>query len=335
MNEKPMVDVAVVQNDNIQNAVEEAIHLLGGIEKFVSLGNKVVIKPNLVFALPPFTGFTTDYPVVQAILQLCQKMKIRGVTIAEGSGGIDTDLAFRCGGYPELAKRFGAKLVDLNESPTKKVVVPDGHVVKTLRVPKIILECDVLINVPKLKLYKRIPGQPDWVSLAVKNLLGTLPRRGKYFSKQPPKMAVPVSRDFWATDGRFHHPEYKQWWSPRGEKRRIHSNLAQGLVDVHKVIKPTLNIVDAGIVSDEVNMTQERVGEPFALNTILASEDPLALDCIATKIGGINPATISHLKRASERGIGESDYDRIQLLGTPLTTVIKAWKTALEFNKVS
>ncbi len=330
-----MVSVAIAQNKSVQNAVEEAIHLLGGIEKFVSPKDKVVIKPNLVFALPPFTGFTTDYPVIHAILQLCQQMMPGRLTIAEGSGGINTDIAFRSGGYPELAKQFGAKLVDLNESPTRKVVVPDGQAVKTLQVPKIILDCDVLINVPKLKLYKRIPGQRNWVSLAVKNLLGVLPRRGKYSSRKPKKMAVPVARDFWAPDGRFHHLEYKQWWSPHGEKRRIHGNLDQGLVDVHMVIKPTLNILDAFIVSDEVNMAQERVGEPFALNTILASEDPLALDCIATKIGGINPADILHLKHASERGIGKSDYDKIQLLGTPLATIIETWKMAMKSNKIS
>jgi uncharacterized protein (DUF362 family) len=325
-----MVTVTIAQNDSIQNAVEEAIHLLGGIERFISPKDKVVIKPNLVFALPPFTGFTTDYPVVRAILRLCQKMKPGELTIAEGSGGISTDVAFRSGGYPELARQFGANLVDLNESPTRKVAVPDGHAVKTMQVPKIILDCDVLINVPKLKLYRRIPGQRAWVSLAVKNLLGTLPRKGKYSSRQPPKMAVPVSRDFWAPDGKFHYPEYKQWWSPRGERRRIHRNLAQGLVDVHMVIRPTLNVIDAFIVSDEVNMTQERVGKPFALNTILASDDPLALDCIATRIGGIDPFNILHLKHAGERGIGEFEHSKIQLLGTPLEKIIGDWKAALK-----
>lgn len=330
-----MAQVSIVQTRNIRLAVEEAIRLLGGIEHFVHPQDKVVIKPNLVFALPPYTGFTTDYPIIQTIVQLCQSMNPAEVVIAEGSGGINTEVAFRSGGYPELAKQFDAKLVDLNESPTRRVAVPDGHAVKTLRVPKIILDSDVIINVPKLKLYRRILGQREWVSLAVKNLLGALPARGKYSSRKPPKMTVPVSRDFWSPDGKFYRPECKQWWSPRGEKRRIHGNLAQGLVDVHKVIRPTLNVIDAFIVSDEINMTQEREGEPFALSTILASEDPLALDCIAARIGGINPLNILYLKHAAERGIGESDYDKIQLLGTPLETIIEAWKMALKkTNKV-
>ena len=146
MKDKTMAIVSILQHENIRFAVREAIQLLGGIGSFVQKQDKVVIKPNLVFALPPFTGFTTDYPVVQAILQLCQNMKPAQMTIAEGSGGNNTDVAFRAGGYPELAKQFDANLIDLNEAPTSKVKVTDGYAVKTLHVPKIILDCDVLIN---------------------------------------------------------------------------------------------------------------------------------------------------------------------------------------------
>ncbi|MHA2377453.1 MAG: DUF362 domain-containing protein, partial [Candidatus Thorarchaeota archaeon] len=253
-----MAIVSIVQNDSIGTAVEESIRLLGGIESFVHPHDKVVIKPNLVFGLPPFTGFTTDPPIVRAIIDLCQSMNPSEMTIAEGSGGSDTNLAFRISGYTELAKKYGVNLVDLNESPTTRVLVPNGQCVQELQVPSIILESDVIINVPKLKLSKRAPIHRDWMSLAVKNLLGALPGKGEYSSSRPSGFSVELSHEFLTAEGKYFHPAYQKWWSPRGEKKRIHANLAQGLVDVNMVIKPALNVIDAIIVSNDVDMTRTK-----------------------------------------------------------------------------
>jgi uncharacterized protein (DUF362 family) len=321
--------VSIVQDSSIRTAVEESIRLLGGIENFVQPQDKIVIKPNLVFGLPPYTGFTTDPPIVQAIIELCQSMNPSEITIAEGSGGIDTKLAFRISGYTELAEKYDVNLVDLNESSTKNMAIPDGQAIQELQVPRIILDCDVLINVPKLKLYRLIPGQSEWASLAVKNLLGALPGEGEYSHTRPPGFSLRLSKEFLTSKGKYFHSAYRQWWSPRGEKKRIHTNLAQGLVDVNMVIKPTLNVIDAIIVSNDVDMTNTEGKEPIELNTILASQDPLALDCIAARIGGLDPFNISYLKQAAERGVGESDFNRTQILGTPLATIIRAWETGL------
>ncbi|UCE11712.1 MAG: DUF362 domain-containing protein [Candidatus Thorarchaeota archaeon] len=324
-----MTIVSIVQDVNIRNAVEESISLLGGIESFIQPEDTVVIKPNLVFGLPPFTGFTTDPPVVEAIIRLCQKMNPSEVSIAEGSGGIDTRLAFRASGFTELAEKYGVNLVDLNESPTTKIAVPGGECVQELQVPRLILESDVIINVPKLKLYKRAPEHQDWASLAVKNLLGALPGKGEYSSTQPSGFCVDLSPEFLTTEGKYYHPTYLKWWSPRGEKRRIHANLAQGLVDVNLVIKPVLNVVDGVIVNNDVDMKRTKGMDPFELNTILASRDPLALDFVAARIGGLNPFDVSYLRLAAERGVGESDFAQIQLVGTQLEKVAKTWESGV------
>ncbi len=328
-----MAVVSIVQDNSIRTTVEKSIGLLGGIESFVQPGDKVVIKPNLVFGLPPFTGFTTDPPIVQAIIEMCQSVGPVELTIAEGSGGIDTKLAFRISGYTELAEKYGLQLVDLNESPTKDVVVPGGLLLQELSVPRVILDCDVLINVPKLKLYRKVSAHGEWASLAVKNLIGALPGKGEYSHNQPPGFSVQLSPEFLTPGRKYFHPDYGQWWSPHGEKKRIHENLAQGLADVNMVIKPALNVIDAILVSDDINMSDTKGLEPIELNTILASQDPLALDCIAARIAGLNPYNISYLKHAIERGIGESDYSRIQLQGTPLDVIVNTWNTELEVRQ--
>ncbi len=332
--EKSVV-VSIVQDSNVGVAVRKAINLLGGIKKFVHPGDRVVIKPNLVFAMRPYTGFTTDPIVVRAIVEQCQRINPSEVVIAEGSGGIDTPIAFLSCGYTEHLGDYGIKFVDLNTTPSTRVEVPNGIGVKELDIPNLILECDALINVPKLKLYRQIPGQRDWSSLAVKNLLGVVPGKGEYSSSRPEGIAVECSREFWKPEGAYFHPVYRKWWRPGGQRKQIHTTLAQGLVDVNTVIKPALNIMDAFIVSDDVNMTTTKAEKPFALNAILASQDPLALDCIATKISGINPFDILYLKHAADRGIGQSDYDKIHVRGTPLESIISTWKTALNRGRKS
>ncbi|MHA1966101.1 MAG: DUF362 domain-containing protein, partial [Candidatus Thorarchaeota archaeon] len=136
--------MSIVQDSSIRTAVEESIRLLDGIENFVQPQDKIVIKPNLVFGLPPFTGFTTDPPIVQAIVEICQSIGPVELLIAEGSGGIDTKLAYRISGYTEMAEKYGLQLIDLNESPTTNMTIPGGLLLQELSVPKVILDCDVL-----------------------------------------------------------------------------------------------------------------------------------------------------------------------------------------------
>lgn len=315
--------VSVVQNVDVELAVKEAINLVGGIESFVHPHDKVVIKPNLVLALPSNTGLTTDPRVVQAILELCRSMSPSEVVIAEGSGGADTGMAFERCGYSELARKYDVKLVDLNKSQTTMVNVPDGKALQTLRIPNIILESDVLINVPKLKLYKR-----NWASLSIKNLLGAVPGKGEYSQTPLPEFSIELSPEFWSPEGKFFLPHHKKWWSPRGEKKRVHTNFDEGIVDLNAVIKPSLTVIDGIVVCKNPSLINPDP-RTLELNTILAGTDPLALDCIAIKIGGLNLFDISYLKRAAERGIGESDYNRIQVVGTPLDRIARAWKTGL------
>jgi len=47
------------------------------------------------------------------------------------------------------------------------------------------------------------------------------------------------------------------------------------------------------------------------------------------KIGGLDPFDISYLERAAERSIRESDYNRIQVGGTPLDKKAGSWETGL------
>ncbi len=287
--------ISIVQDEDAGQAVCRAVDLIGGIKTFVKPKDKIVIKPNLTTVLPSDTGLTTDPKVVETLIDLCMERRPSEIIIAEGSGGAETDLAFERCGYSRLAEKYGVKLIDLNKSPTCVVDVPEGRFLRQLIVPKVILESDVLINVPKLKLRK------DWATLSVKNLLGVLPGKGRF------------SGEIWTPDGK--------WFGPEGEKKKVHGNLTEGLVDLNTLIHPSLIVMD-GIVASYEN-------KPLRLNVVLAGRDPLALDCVAVKIGGLDYMQIPYLKRAAERGIGEADIEKIKIVGTPLNIIVETWKSVI------
>ena len=97
--------VSVVKCDRyseVQNAVENAVSLIGGIGKFVKKGDNVVIKPNLVSKKKPEEAVTTNPEFLHAVIVMVEKAG-GNVTIAESPGGPYNTTALKgvysvCGG---------------------------------------------------------------------------------------------------------------------------------------------------------------------------------------------------------------------------------------------
>lgn len=103
-----------------------------------------------------------------------------------------------------------------------------------------------------------------------------------------------------------------------GDKMRIHSlcptpqQFAAALLDIFALRPPTLTIMDA-ILGLEGNGPAN--GSPRRINRILASDCAVSLDAAAIRLLGKKPAQVPHLDIAGKRGLGETDLDRIELLG--------------------
>lgn len=143
----------------------------------------MLIKPNITFAgwmsIPPY-GMVTTSTVVEGILRRLAERGCRDVTIGEGSVaeslGSSTWRGFRYTGIDRVARRYGARLIDLNEGPFES---RDLGGVK-VGISRAVAECDFLINVPVLKTHRQVK-----VSLALKNLKGCLaiPSRKRFHHK--------------------------------------------------------------------------------------------------------------------------------------------------------
>jgi len=57
--------------DEVYKMVKESLNLLGGIKGFVSEGQTVALKPNVVTGRVSGPGVITDMRIVEALIRLC------------------------------------------------------------------------------------------------------------------------------------------------------------------------------------------------------------------------------------------------------------------------
>jgi uncharacterized protein (DUF362 family) len=88
------------------------------------------------------------------------------------------------------------------------------------------------------------------------------------------------------------------------------------IVDINTVLRPALTVID-GFVGMEGKGPVN--GDPVKMDTIIAGVDPVATDATATRVMGIDPQTIEHIKWGHERGLGEM-YD-IEVVGDGIEAV--------------
>ena len=93
------------------------------------------------------------------------------------------------------------------------------------------------------------------------------------------------------------------------------SGLSQAIVDIYKVVKPKLNILDATVGMEGLGPIS---GTPKRINWILMSRSAVELDSIAARLMGMEPSDIEHLKLASEQGLGTIEASEIDLTGIDL-----------------
>ena len=111
-----------------------------------------------------------------------------------------------------------------------------------------------------------------------------------------------------------------QWGCLSKMRHSYHLVLDDALADLNSVVRPALSVMD-GTVGLEGNGPKS--GRSRVADRVLCSTDPVALDTIQAICMGIDPASIAHLERCAERGIGTNDRARIEALGlVPETTVI-------------
>jgi uncharacterized protein (DUF362 family) len=160
-------------SSSLRAAVSSAISSVCDLRKLVA-GKTVLLKPN-VFAPNP-APTTTDPRVVVAVGELCREAGAGRVIVAEGrsistaryrNGANSTRGCFDAVGMTAAIEAAGLEAVYLEDDEFVEVHLPGAQILKTAHVPRTILEADVFINLPVMKIHSLTT-----VTLAIKNLHG-------------------------------------------------------------------------------------------------------------------------------------------------------------------
>jgi len=164
--------------ESIKGSISEALNLInfnldGSIES-------VVIKPNLCYYWDAATGQTTDPQVVSGVIDFVREKCGEDVDIKvveADASAMRTKYAFPVLGYEKLAKEKDVELFNLSNDNLEEKTVMVGQRELSFQVPQLLLNCNLFINVPKLKVMRETK-----ITCAMKNLFGCIgsPRKVVY-----------------------------------------------------------------------------------------------------------------------------------------------------------
>jgi uncharacterized protein (DUF362 family) len=97
--------------------------------------------------------------------------------------------------------------------------------------------------------------------------------------------------------------------------------ISKVIVDINSVIKPNLVVVDGFVAMEGKGPTD---GEPVKMDLIVAGKDAVATDATCARIMDIDPHEISHIRTASEKGLG--NIDDVEILGASIEDVKRPFK---------
>ena len=111
---------------------------------------------------------------------------------------------------------------------------------------------------------------------------------------------------------------------PEKMKFKYHlRNISKVIVDINTVLKPQFTIIDGFYALEGPGPTS---GTPVKMDLLVAGRDIVAVDATACRVMGVEPTEIYHIKRAHEKGLGEIDEARINVVGAKVEGVKRRFK---------
>jgi len=286
---KVVVEVAITKApdyEGAEDALRRSVALLGGMNKFIHAGDVVVIKPNSSTFTWPEVLLTTHPAVVGALVRMAWEAGAKRVIVGDNPAfDFPGKICFEYNGIGPAALEAGAELSYFDEEPYIPVKVPNGIIYDSVRLPKPVVDADVVVSVAKMKTHICTVA-----TLCIKNLHGL-----------------------------------NSW----EDKKEIHKmDLGQKFVDIAKAIdgKLRLSVVD-GISAMEGQGPAG--GSPVDLGLIIAGDNIVAVDAVASACMGIDPMEVPTTQIASYQGLGSATLSKITIRGEKIEEVMRHFKRAI------
>jgi uncharacterized protein (DUF362 family) len=173
-NAKSVVAISKGGRWEAKKLLAEGFEQCGGIQTVAKKGDTVVLKPNLGYpeaeGMPAWTC-TTDYMVLAALTELFLEAGAKRVITADGPAhGITGKHMFEASGIKSAVEKVGGEVCALDEEDYLLRKVPNGTTIREQWLPRLVLDADVIVNVPKVK-----PTRVGKFTLGYKNWFGLVP----------------------------------------------------------------------------------------------------------------------------------------------------------------
>ncbi len=181
--------LAIVQGLDRDRTAQAAIAALGGIERFVRPGDRVLLKVNGGFAVPAPLGACIHPDTVTAVVRLCLGAGAAEVMVTDNPTA-DPESAFRVSGITDAAGAAGARLVLPRAELFRPVTLPGGELLREW--PVLAGPLDAATKVIGL-----VPVKDHGIAratLSVKNLYGVLGGRRNLFHQRMDDILVELAQ---------------------------------------------------------------------------------------------------------------------------------------------
>jgi uncharacterized protein (DUF362 family) len=159
--------MAIIHGKDVQKMADAAMKKLGGISRFISPEDRVLIKPNVGWDRQPEQAANTNPKLVGAVVDLCRKSRASEVWVTDVSIN-DPYRSFARSGIEEAVQKSGGKIKFTTQND---FVLTDlkGKVLQVWPVSKFYHEVDKVINLPIVKHHSL-----SMCTISMKNWYGVL-----------------------------------------------------------------------------------------------------------------------------------------------------------------
>jgi len=264
------VDEKGDESSVINEMVRRGIEAIGGMNKLVSRGDNVVIKPSIAWDRKPEYAVNTNPFVVAALVGMCMEAGANRVKVIDHTCASNPGTSYTNSGIEKAAKEAGAVVRFVDKEFFTDIKIPDGKVLDSWKFYEELIyqtETDVLINVPIAKQHSA-----SRLSMALKNTLGMVGgNRGSLHKDIHPKIA--------------------------DLNKVVKVDLA--ILDAFRTLK--LHGPTGGRLEDVDNNFETARRLAFCV-------DPVALDSYGATLFGYLGRDIGYIRESYEAGLGELDY---------------------------
>ncbi|MHA1112043.1 MAG: DUF362 domain-containing protein [Promethearchaeota archaeon] len=300
MVEKTPIAIQKIINEDVKTAVFKSLELINA-KKLMKDSMTVLLKPNLLQPAKPEKAITTHPTIVQAVIQWVKQFNPAKIYVCDSSGGFNfgesnTERAMVESGLKAVCDEEGDIVECIPFEKTQRRVYKIENPLEVEELASSVLLHDVDLIINLPKI--KTHGQTT-LTCSIKNMFGTMLRTNKART----------------------HSKYPSL-----------TRFTSALTDIYSVSNPQLTVVD-GYYCMEGNGPS--AGQVVKLDIIIAGFDAVAIDSTVCKIIDVNPRNVKYLAFAEQKGLGTTDYGKIEILGESITNVKRKFKIPATIKPIS